>query len=153
MEEQPVKMVDISAKEEVYREATASGEIYLKRETVELIRKSLVKKGDPIQIASLAAIQGSKLTPLLLPLCHPLKIENTDVRAEVYDDHVKVTAKVVATGKTGVEMEALSAVTVALLNIWDVVKMYEKDEQGQYPTTLITNIKVERKVKSKFETS
>ena len=146
-------MIDISKKGEVYREAEASGEIHLKPETVELIKKGRVEKGDPIQVASLAGIQGAKLTPLVMPLCHPLKLESTDIRAELRDSSVKVTATVGATGKTGVEMEALTAVSIALLNIWDVVKMYEKNQEGQYPTTAITNIRVVRKVKSEVEKS
>jgi len=146
-------MIDISKKGEVYREAEASGEIHLKPETVELIKKGRVEKGDPIQVASLAGIQGAKLTPLVMPLCHPLKLESTDIRVELSDSGVKVTATVGATGKTGVEMEALTAVSIALLNIWDVVKMYEKNQEGQYPTTAITNIRVVRKVKSEVEKS
>jgi cyclic pyranopterin phosphate synthase len=144
-----VKMVDIHAKEVVYREAVAEGKIVLRPETVALIRAGKVEKGDPVQIATLAGIQASKLTPLLMPLCHPLKIENTDVRVEVEDWGVKVTARVAATDKTGVEMEALTAVAAALLNIWDVVKKYEKDENGQYPYTAIKEIRVVSKVKKK----
>ena len=142
-----VKMVNISGKHEVYREATASGEIHLRPETVELIRKGKVEKGDPIQVATLAGIQGAKLTPLMIPLCHPLGLDNTEIKAEVNDRSVKVTATVIASGKTGVEMEALVAVSIALLNIWDVVKMYEKDPEGQYPNTTIDEIKVVSKVK------
>lgn len=142
-----VKMVDIHAKDVVYREAVAEGKIVLRPETVALIRAGKVEKGDPIQIASLAGISASKLTPLLIPLCHPLKIESTDVRVEVEDWGVRVSAKVAATDKTGVEMEALTAVAAALLNVWDVVKMYEKDEEGQYPYTAIKEIRVVSKVK------
>lgn len=142
-------MVDIHAKEIVYREAVAEGKIILRPETVALIRERRIEKGDPVQIATLAGIQASKLTPLLMPLCHPLKIESTDVKVEVEDWGVKVSAKVAATDKTGVEMEALTAVAAALLNIWDVVKMYEKDSEGQYPYTAIKDIRVVSKVKKK----
>ncbi|OHE55670.1 MAG: molybdenum cofactor biosynthesis protein C [Thaumarchaeota archaeon RBG_16_49_8] len=142
-----VRMVDVHAKTPQYREATASGEIQLKPETVNRIRDGKVEKGDPFQIATLAGIQGAKMTPTIIPLCHPIPIENTSVQFELTDSGVKATAKVVATAKTGVEMEALTALATALLNIWDVVKMYEKNEAGQYPTTQILNIKVVEKVK------
>jgi len=80
-------------------------------------------------------------------LCHPLPLERTDVKLEFNKSGLKATATVVATSKTGVEMEALVAVTTALLNIWDVLKMYEKDKDGQYPFTEISNIRVIRKIK------
>ncbi len=142
-----VRMVDIHQKSVQYREATATGEILLKPETVERIKEGKVEKGDPIQIATLAGIQGSKLTPTLIPLCHPLSIESTDIKFAFIDSGLKVTATAVATGKTGVEMEVLTAVTTSLLNIWDVVKMYEKNKDGQYPHTQISNIRVVKKVK------
>ncbi|MEE9585788.1 MAG: cyclic pyranopterin monophosphate synthase MoaC [Nitrososphaerales archaeon] len=140
-------MVDIHRKDVQYREATATGEIRLKPETLRRIKDGKVEKGDPVQIATLAGIQGAKLTPTVIPLCHPIPIESTDIKFEFIDSGLKATATVVATGKTGVEMEALSAVTIALLNIWDVVKMYEKDADGQYPDTQISNIRVVKKVK------
>ena len=142
-----IKMVDISKKPDQYREATASGEIKLRPETIKLIREKKVEKGDPLQIATLAGINGSKFTPWAIPLCHPISIENTKVDIDIKDGSIVVTTKVIAYSKTGVEMEALTATSIALLNIWDVVKMYEKDEKGQYPTTLISSIKVLRKVK------
>lgn len=142
-----VRMIDIHRKGVQYREATAVGEIRLKPETLKRIEDGKMEKGDPVQIATLAGIQGAKLTPTVIPLCHPLPIESSDVKFEFTDSGLKATAKVIATGKTGVEMEALTAVTTALLNIWDVVKMYEKDEEGQYPDTQISNVRVVRKVK------
>lgn len=142
-----VKMIDVHSKEAIYREATAEGEIHLSRKTVELIREGKVEKGDPIQISTLAGIQASKITPFIIPLCHPLRIENTRINFVVEDWGLKVTATVIASEKTGVEMEALTAAMVALLNIWDVAKMYEKDENGQYPNTIIQNVRVVRKVK------
>lgn len=142
-----VHMIDIHGKGAQYREAVATGKIRLKPETIRRIREGLVEKGDPLQIASLAGIQGAKLTSTVIPLCHPLPIENVDVRFEVSNSGLKATATVAATGKTGVEMEALTAVTTALLNIWDVVKMYEKDEEGQYPSTQIDGIRIVKKVK------
>lgn len=140
-------MIDIHKKEAQYREATATGEIKLTAETIKRIKDGKIEKGDPIQIAELAGIQGAKLTPLVIPLCHPLSLESTNVTFEFINSGLKVTAKVIAIGKTGVEMEALTAVTSALLNIWDVVKMYEKDSEGQYPFSFISNIQVTKKVK------
>ena len=141
------KMIDISRKPEQYREAIASGEIKLKPETIKLIKEQKIEKGDPTQIATLAGIQGAKFTPTIMPLCHPIPIESTDVNVSIEDDRIIVKAKVIANSKTGVEMEALTATTIALLNLWDVVKKYEKDDRGQYPTTMISNIKVLSKVK------
>ncbi|MEM3538687.1 MAG: cyclic pyranopterin monophosphate synthase MoaC [Nitrososphaerales archaeon] len=143
-----MKMVDISKKPEQYREAIACGEIKLKPETIMLIKEGKVEKGDPIQIAKLTGIQGAKFTPNIIPLCHPIPIENIDVDISIEDDRVIVKARVIANSKTGVEMEALTATAIALLNIWDVVKKYEKDEEGQYPTTEIKNIRVIKKIKS-----
>jgi len=142
-----VRQVDISRKKIVRREAVASGRIKLKPSTVELIKDGRVEKGDPLQIARIAGIMGAKLVPSLMPLCHILKLEHVEITTELKEDGVEVKAYVTATEKTGVEMEALTAVSTALLNIWDVVKQYEKDEHGQYPSTVITDIKVLRKVK------
>lgn len=107
----------------------------------------LVEKGDPLQVARVGGIIGAKMTPSILPLCHQLKLEAVEVNETVGDDFIEVRSRVVAYEKTGVEMEALAAVTAALLNIWDVVKQYEKDENGQYPFTQITGVKVLSKVK------
>ena len=143
----PFKQVDISAKPIIYREATASGRIRLKPSTIGLIRKGGLEKGDPLAIASTAAILAVKSTPSLVALAHPLKVERTEPVVKLGKDWVEVTVTVAAHEKTGVEMEALTAVSVALLNIWDVVKAYEKDSKGQYPTTLIEQIRVTSKVK------
>jgi len=143
----PFKQVDISSKPVVYREATASGRIRLKPSTIGLIRKGGLEKGDPLAIASTAAILAVKSTPSIVALAHPLKVERTEPVVKLGKDWVEVTVTVAAHEKTGVEMEALTAVSVALLNIWDVVKAYEKDSKGQYPTTLIEQIRVTSKVK------
>ncbi|MEM3068537.1 MAG: cyclic pyranopterin monophosphate synthase MoaC [Nitrososphaerales archaeon] len=142
-----VKMIDVSKKPEQYREAIAYGEIKLKPETIKLIKEGRIEKGDPIQIAKLAGIQGAKFTPTIMPLCHPIPIENVDVDISIKNDRIIAKAKVIANSKTGVEMEALTATVIALLNLWDVVKKYEKDEKGQYPTTAIMNIRVAKKIK------
>lgn len=141
------KQVDISKKPVTYRVATASGRIRLRPSTVARIRKSLVEKGDPISVSEIAGIMAAKRTHELLPLCHPLKIENTTIETTIISSGLEVTATVSANEKTGVEMEALTATTVALLNLWDVVKAYEKDGRGQYPTTSIENVHVVRKTK------
>ena len=143
----PFKQVDISKKPVVYREATAWGRIRLKPGTINLIRKGGLEKGDPLTLAATAAILAAKSTPTIIALAHPLRIERTEPRVELGDDWVDVTVTVAGHEKTGVEMEALTAVSVALLNIWDVVKSYEKDSSGQYPTTRIESIKVISKVK------
>ncbi len=93
------------------------------------------------------AILAVKKTPEMLALCHPLRIEHVRSWRPSHEDSIAVTATVSAHEKTGVEMEALTAVSVALLNIWDVVKAYEKDEAGQYPSTRIEGIRVVEKVK------
>lgn len=141
------KQADISKKAITFRTATASGRIKLKRSTVEQIRKGRTEKGDPMSLAQIAGMMAAKRTPELLPLCHPLKIERTTIETSVVPSGIEVTATVSANEKTGVEMEALTATTVALLNIWDVVKAYEKDGKGQYPTTIIENVRVVRKAK------
>jgi len=142
-----IRQVDVSGKPIVRREAVARGFIKLREETIERIKAGAVEKGDPLQVARLAGINAAKLTSLLLPLCHPLKLDHVDITCSIRDDGVEVTAKVIAFEKTGVEMEALTAVTIALLNIWDVVKAYEKDEAGQYPETEISYVRVVEKRK------
>ncbi len=141
-------MVDITEKDIVYREAEAYGRIRLRRETINAIINKQIEKGDPTFVAALAGIQAAKLTPQLLPLCHPITLTKVDVECKIEDErHIGCKSIVKAAAKTGVEMEALAAVTVALVTIWDVVKRYEKDSNGQYPETLIEEIRVVRKVK------
>jgi len=142
-----IKQVDVSDKPMVRREAVARGFIKLRPETVKRIRENKVEKGDPLQVARLGGINAVKFTPMLLPLCHQLKIDNVLIETRLMDDGVEVVARVKACERTGVEMEALTAVSIALLNIWDIVKAYEKDERGQYPETEITGIKVLEKLK------
>ncbi len=142
------KMVDISSKGAVLREAVAEGYIKLRHSTIERIRRGEVEKGDVITVAKVAGIMAAKRTPDLLPMCHPIPLEYVNVEVEVEDDKVKVRSTVRAHYKTGVEMEAITSVSVALLTIWDMTKQYEKDENGQYPFTTIEGIKVVSKVKS-----
>jgi cyclic pyranopterin monophosphate synthase len=142
-----VRQADISAKPVVFRRATATGRIMLSRKTIQLIKRGKLEKGDPMAISKTMAVLAVKKTPEMLALCHPLRIENTDVVETVHEDYIEVTVTVSAHEKTGVEMEALTAVSVALLNIWDVVKAYEKDRGGQYPSTKIEGVRIVEKVK------
>ena len=149
----PFKQVDISNKPVVYREATATGRIRLKPSTIDIVRKRKTEKGDPLALASIAAILAVKSTPSIVALAHPLKVERIEPVVSLGRDWVEVTVTVGAHEKTGVEMEALTAVSAALLNIWDVVKAYEKDSKGQYPSTAIERIRVTSKVKRTNEAS
>jgi cyclic pyranopterin phosphate synthase len=141
-------MVDVSAKPEVQREATATGTIKLKPETITLIQTGKIAKGDPLYTAKIAGILAAKKTSELIPLCHPLPLTKVEVEAKVADAQtVEVTAMVKTKAQTGVEMEALTAVSAALLTVWDMTKQYEKDAEGQYPSTAIENIHVVKKFK------
>ena len=140
-------MVDISEKQPIRREATAEGTIYLTYATLRRIEAKQIEKGDPIQIASIGAIQAVKSTPQWTMMCHPIPIEKTDVKIDVEKDRLRISVTVVSFSKTGVEMEALNGVAAGLLNVWDVTKKYEKDENGQYPSTRIGDIHVVEKVK------
>jgi cyclic pyranopterin phosphate synthase len=143
-----VTMVDVSGKAEVFREATAKGKIRLKPETVDLIREENIAKGNPLYTAKIAGVLAAKKTSELVPLCHPLPLTNVKVEAEIVEKtFVEVTATVKTRAQTGVEMEALTAVSVGLLTVWDMVKQYEKDAAGQYPHTAIENIHVVKKMK------
>ena len=143
----PIKMIDVSGKEIVHREAEATGRITLKPETIEKIRSGEIKKGDPLPAAEIACILAVKKTPDILPLCHPIPITSVDAEFHVADDHIEARCRVTADYKTGVEMEALTGVSAALLTIWDMVKYLEKDENGQYPSTAITDVRVKEKRK------
>ena len=140
-------MVDISGKEASLRIAKAKGEIKLKKNTIKSIKEGKIKKGDVINTAQTAAILAVKSTSNLIPLCHPIPINSVDVSFDVGEDIISCECGVKAHYSTGVEMESLVGVSVALLTIWDMVKYLEKDEKGQYPTTQITNIKVLSKQK------
>ncbi|MCW3981311.1 MAG: cyclic pyranopterin monophosphate synthase MoaC [Candidatus Bathyarchaeota archaeon] len=142
-------MVDISEKPDVFREATARGEIQLNQKTLRLIKENRVEKGDVLSLAKVAGILAAKKTSEIIPLCHPLALSTVTVKIEALDSRVAVEARVKAFGKTGVEMEALTAVSVALLTIWDMTKQYEKDAEGQYPATVINGVRVLRKVKKR----
>jgi cyclic pyranopterin phosphate synthase len=142
-------MIDITQKDVIDRQAKASGKIYLKGSTIEKIKTNKLQKGNVKTIAKIAGINAVKKVPDLIPLCHPIPITDVSLNFEIDEKEcsVKAICTVKSISKTGVEMEALTGVSVALLNIWDVVKMYEKDKDGQYPSTIIQDIKVEEKIK------
>lgn len=122
------KMVDVSAKPDSERIAIAKGEVVMKKSTLDLIRAGEIKKGDVLTLAQVAGIMAAKRTSDLIPLCHPLQLSKVDVDCTLDDElpGVKITALVKTTGKTGVEMEALTAVSLAALTIYDMAKAAEK---------------------------
>ena len=120
------RMVDVSGKEVTAREAVAAGRVLVSPEVIALLRGAGVPKGDTLAVARLAGIMGAKQTPTLIPLCHPLAISSATVDLEVADDAVEIVATVRTTDRTGVEMEALTAVAVAGLTVVDMVKAVDK---------------------------
>lgn len=120
------RMVDVSAKQETHRTATASGHVRLHPRALEAIGSGQVPKGDALGVARVAGIMAAKRTPDLVPLCHPLAISGVEVDVRVTDDGVVVDATVRTTDRTGVEMEALTAVSVAALTVVDMVKAVDK---------------------------
>lgn len=151
MESANIRMAEITAKKSMYREAIAEGVIVLKQSTIERIKNKTLEKGDPISTAEIAGILAAKQTPQLIPLCHPIPITNVKIDIRLEGNSIISQCKVKSIGQTGVEMEALTGVSIALLTIWDMVKPYEKDEQGQYLETCITNIHVIKKIKESEE--
>ncbi|MBC8435957.1 MAG: cyclic pyranopterin monophosphate synthase MoaC [Bacteroidetes bacterium] len=138
------KMVDVSKKTTQIRTARAIGHITLSPETINLIRENQLKKGDVLTIAEVAGIQGGKKTSELIPLCHPLQITKLDVKAMLDDTGVQVTSLARCIGQTGIEMEALTAVSVALLTIYDMCKAVDK-------SMVIDEIKLIEKTKENME--
>jgi cyclic pyranopterin monophosphate synthase len=136
------RMVDVSAKDVTARTATASGRVLVSRAVVDLLRGAGVPKGDTLAVARLAGIMGAKQTPALIPLCHPLALSGVTVDLEVTDDSVDIVAAVRTTDRTGVEMEALTAVSVAALTVVDMVKAVDK-------AAVITDVRVETKTGGK----
>ncbi len=121
-------MVNVSAKPDTQRTAVARGEVHMRRETLDLVRQGLMKKGDVLAVAQIAGVMAAKRTSDLIPLCHPLAIHQVDVQLELDEElpGVQITSTVVTVGKTGVEMEALTAVSVAALTVYDMIKAVEK---------------------------
>ncbi|MCJ7524193.1 MAG: cyclic pyranopterin monophosphate synthase MoaC [Candidatus Aminicenantes bacterium] len=121
------QMVDVSGKPPMHREALAAGKIIISAPTLDLLKKNLLQKGDVLAVARIAAIQGGKKTAELIPLCHPLAIDQLDVQFQIVADGIEITAKAVSEGKTGIEMEALTAVSIAALTIYDMCKAVDKN--------------------------
>jgi cyclic pyranopterin phosphate synthase len=131
-------MVDVSAKDVTARTATATGRVVVSPRVVELLRGGGVPKGDALAVARIAGIQAAKRTPDLVPLCHPIAIHGVEVELSVHDDAVAISATVRTADRTGVEMEALTAVAVAGLALIDMVKAVD-------PAAVITDVQVEAK--------
>lgn len=123
------RMVDVGAKTPQRRIARAAGRITLAAATLELIRENTIKKGDVLTVAQVAGIQAAKRTAALIPLCHTLIIDKVDVRLRVVEGGVTAESEIRCVGRTGVEMEALTAVSVALLTVYDMCKAVDKQMQ------------------------
>ncbi len=132
------RMVDVSAKSETHREAVARGRIRISKEAMELVREGGTKKGNVVETARLAGILAAKRTSDLIPLCHPLSLEHVDVALSESGSGFDIEARVRSRGPTGVEMEALTAVSVCALTVYDMVKAADK-------TMVIENIRVMEK--------
>ncbi len=132
------RMVDVSAKDVTARTATASGRVLVSPQVVAALRGEGVPKGDALAVARIAGIQGAKRTPDLVPLCHPLGLHGVQVELDVADDAVEISATARTADRTGVEMEALTAVSTAALTVVDMVKAIDRD-------AVITNIRVDEK--------
>lgn len=141
------RMADITSKPIVHREAVAEGFLRLKPATLAAMDAGTLPKGDPFAPARIAAIMAAKNTPQLVPLCHPIPLTSVEVSLVREERGIRCRATVVAEWKTGVEMEALAAVTGALLTVWDMTKALEKDATGNYPDTAIEAVRVMRKTK------
>jgi cyclic pyranopterin phosphate synthase len=132
------RMVDVSGKDVTARSATASGIVLLSAAAVAALRDGTVPKGDALAVARIAAIQGAKRTPELIPLCHPIGLHSVQVELEVRDDGVVISCTTRTADRTGVEMEALTAVTVGALALIDMVKAID-------PAAVISGVRVEEK--------
>jgi cyclic pyranopterin phosphate synthase len=137
------RMVDISNKRILHREAMASGKIYLNKATLDRIGKHLLQKGDVLAVARIAGINAAKKTSELIPLCHQIPVNTVNISFALKDDRIDINAHVVCDYKTGIEMEALTSVSVAALTIYDMCKAVDK-------TMVISDIKLEKKVKNEI---
>jgi cyclic pyranopterin phosphate synthase len=140
-----VAMVDTSAKEATARRAVASARVLLSPATVEAVRERRTPKGDPLETARIAGIMAAKRTAELIPLCHPLPLTHVEVRAELRDDCVYIEAEAATNAQTGVEMEALTAASVAALTVYDMCKAVERG-------ITITDVRLEEKTGGKSGT-
>ena len=144
-------MVDVGAKPDSPRRAVARGRLALSPASVAAIRDDAVEKGDVLATARVGAVQAVKHTWETIPLCHQIPITNVDTDFAVGDDGVTLTVAVETTGKTGCEMEALEGVTTGLNVVFDMVKAVEKDDDGEYPTARIEDVRVVEKAKRAVE--
>src|SRR5438876_5666953 len=135
-------MVDVSAKDVSVRRAVAAGAVHTTPAVIELLRAGALPKGDALAVARIAGIQGAKRTPDLVPLCHPIAVHSVTVDLEVADDAVLIAATVRTADRTGVEMEALTSVTVAALALIDMVKAID-------PAAVISDVRVDEKTGGK----
>lgn len=142
-------IVNIGQKPVVERRATARGRVVLHPETKTAISEGLIKKGDVLEASTIAAIQAVKDTPRIVPHCHPIPLEGTEVNWTWDGSSLWCTVTVSAHYKTGIEMEALTGVAAGLLCVFDMVKSLEKDVDGQYPVARITDLEVVEKFKGK----
>ena len=136
-----INMVDISGKPDQYRKASATGFISLLPETLELIKQNALKKGDVLSTARIAGVMAAKQTHHLIPLCHPLQISKIDIDLEIESKGIRAVSKAICTGKTGIEMEALTGVTVTLLTVYDMCKSVDKN-------MVLSDIRLVEKTKS-----
>ncbi len=121
------RMVDVGGKPDQKRKATATGFIRMQKETAELVKQNRMKKGDVLTVAEIAGVQAAKETSRLIPLCHPLPLTKVEVKTTVTNEGVRVHTEALCTGKTGVEMEALTAASVALLTVYDMCKAVDRN--------------------------
>jgi len=140
-------MVDVTDKPIIRRAAEAVGRVLLAPSTIKEIRAGNIKKGDPLPVAEVAGMNAAKQTHLLIPHCHQIPLDMVKINFEITEDFIEVRCMVRAQARTGVEMEALVGVSIGLNALWDMVKYLEKDEEGQYPETRITDIRVIKKEK------
>lgn len=134
------KMVDVAGKNVQLRTAVACGKIILKEETIDLVKQNNIAKGDVITVAKIAGIQAAKKTSDLIPLCHPLALTKVNLEFEIMSNCISVKSEVKCEGKTGVEMEALTAVNIALLTIYDMCKAVDKE-------MMLENVRLLEKIK------
>ena len=120
-------MVEVGEKEDTRRRAIAQGEIKMRRKTIELIREGMIKKGDVLSVAQIGGIMAAKETSRLIPMCHNINLTGVDIKFNILEGKIIVQSTVNTIGKTGVEMEALTAVSIALLTIYDMCKAVDKD--------------------------
>lgn len=137
-EQGKIKMVDVSDKQITKRRAIASGKVLMNAETLEVLKNQTNPKGNPLEIARIAGIMAAKQTANLIPLCHQLPLSKVDIKTELKVDGIYLEAEVITNSNTGVEMEALTAVSVAALTIYDMCKAVQKDMR-------ITDIQLEFK--------